>query len=47
MNDASRAVGVVASLISKETRASYIGDVRAEYARIIASHDHSADRSGG
>ncbi|HEX5279191.1 MAG TPA: methionine synthase [Micropepsaceae bacterium] len=39
VNDASRAVGVVASLISKETRASYIGDVRNEYARIIASHD--------
>ncbi len=39
VNDASRAVGVVASLISKETRASYIGDVRNEYAKIIASHD--------
>ena len=39
VTDASRAVGVVASLISKETRASYIGDVRSEYARIIASHD--------
>ena len=39
VTDASRAVGVVASLISKETRASFIGDVRTEYARIIASHD--------
>ncbi len=39
VNDASRAVGVVSSLISRETRASYIGDVRAEYARIMASHD--------
>src|SRR5947207_15962119 len=37
VNDASRAVGVVASLISKETRASFVGDVRSEYARIIAS----------
>src|SRR5882762_4501731 len=39
VTDASRAVGVVASLISKETRASFIGDVRSEYARLIASHD--------
>jgi 5-methyltetrahydrofolate--homocysteine methyltransferase len=39
VTDASRAVGVVASLISKETRASFVGDVRTEYARIIASHD--------
>jgi len=39
VTDASRAVGVVASLISKDTRASVITDVRAEYARIIASHD--------
>jgi 5-methyltetrahydrofolate--homocysteine methyltransferase len=44
VNDASRAVGVVASLISKETRASYVGDVRAEYARIIASHDTQRGR---
>ena len=44
VNDASRAVGVVARLISKETRASYIGDVRAEYARIIASHDTQRGR---
>ncbi|HXJ03286.1 MAG TPA: methionine synthase, partial [Micropepsaceae bacterium] len=40
VTDASRAVGVVSTLISKETRASYIGDVRNEYARIIASHDN-------
>ena len=39
VTDASRAVGVVASLISKETRASVITGVRDEYARIIASHD--------
>ncbi|HMI98056.1 MAG TPA: methionine synthase [Micropepsaceae bacterium] len=39
VTDASRAVGVVASLISKETRATFIGDVRSEYARLIASHD--------
>jgi 5-methyltetrahydrofolate--homocysteine methyltransferase len=41
VTDASRAVGVVASLISKETRASVITDVRSEYARIIASHDNN------
>ena len=39
VNDASRAVGVVSNLISRETRASYIGEVRAEYARIVASYD--------
>jgi 5-methyltetrahydrofolate--homocysteine methyltransferase len=39
VTDASRAVGVVANLISKESRASFIGNVRSEYARIIASHD--------
>jgi 5-methyltetrahydrofolate--homocysteine methyltransferase len=39
VTDASRAVGVVASLISKETRPTFIGEVRSEYARIIASHD--------
>jgi 5-methyltetrahydrofolate--homocysteine methyltransferase len=39
VTDASRAVGVVARLISKETRASYIGEVRTEYARIMAAHD--------
>jgi len=44
VNDASRAVGVVASLISKETRAAYIGDIRTEYARIIASHDSQRGR---
>jgi 5-methyltetrahydrofolate--homocysteine methyltransferase len=41
VTDASRAVGVVASLISKDTRASVITDVRSEYARIIASHDNN------
>jgi len=39
VTDASRAVGVVANLISKETRASFIGKLRDEYAAIIASHD--------
>src|SRR5882724_1511774 len=39
VTDASRAVGVVSTLISKESRGPYIGDVRTEYAKIIASHD--------
>jgi 5-methyltetrahydrofolate--homocysteine methyltransferase len=38
VNDASRAVGVVAALLSRENRARTIGDVRAEYARIAAAH---------
>jgi 5-methyltetrahydrofolate--homocysteine methyltransferase len=39
VTDASRAVGVVANLLSKEARVSYIDDVRKEYARISAAHD--------
>ena len=38
VNDASRAVGVVSSLLSPETRARSIGDVRDEYARVAAAH---------
>jgi 5-methyltetrahydrofolate--homocysteine methyltransferase len=38
VNDASRAVGVVSALLSRETRQRMIGDVRAEYARIAAAH---------
>jgi len=38
VNDASRAVGVVASLLSRETRGRVIDEVRAEYARIAAAH---------
>ena len=38
VNDASRAVGVVSSLLSAETRANTINEVRAEYARIAAAH---------
>ncbi len=38
VNDASRAVGVVSALLSRETRARTVGDVRAEYARIAAAH---------
>jgi 5-methyltetrahydrofolate--homocysteine methyltransferase len=38
VNDASRAVGVVSSLLSRETRARVVTEVRAEYARIAAAH---------
>ncbi len=38
VNDASRAVGVVSSLLSSETRARTVNEVRAEYARIAAAH---------
>jgi 5-methyltetrahydrofolate--homocysteine methyltransferase len=38
VTDASRAVGVVSSLLSPETRANTINEVRAEYARIAAAH---------
>jgi 5-methyltetrahydrofolate--homocysteine methyltransferase len=38
VNDASRAVGVVSALLSPETRARTVNEVRAEYARIAAAH---------
>jgi 5-methyltetrahydrofolate--homocysteine methyltransferase len=38
VNDASRAVGVVSSLLSRATRENTINEVRAEYARIAAAH---------
>jgi 5-methyltetrahydrofolate--homocysteine methyltransferase len=38
VNDASRAVGVVSALLSQESRQRYVGDIRAEYARIAAAH---------
>ena len=38
VNDASRAVGVVSALLSRESRPRYVGEVRAEYARIAAAH---------
>ncbi len=43
VNDASRAVGVVASLLSREARARTIGATRAEYARIAAAHARGED----
>jgi 5-methyltetrahydrofolate--homocysteine methyltransferase len=38
VNDASRAVGVVASLMSRDARTRTVTEVRAEYARIAAAH---------
>ncbi|MFZ2067555.1 MAG: methionine synthase [Xanthobacteraceae bacterium] len=38
VNDASRAVGVVSSLLSREGKQRVISDIRAEYARIAAAH---------
>ena len=38
VNDASRAVGVTAALMSREQRPGYVTDIRAEYARIAAAH---------
>ena len=41
VNDASRAVGVVASLLSRETRDATIAEVRAEYRRVAEAHERS------
>jgi 5-methyltetrahydrofolate--homocysteine methyltransferase len=38
VNDASRAVGVVSALLSRDQRERYVNDVRAEYVRIAAAH---------
>src|SRR4051794_5949773 len=38
VTDASRAVGVAQSLMSKEARPGYVADIRTEYARIAAAH---------
>ena len=41
VNDASRAVGVVSSLLSPETRAATIQSVRAEYRKVAEAHERS------
>jgi 5-methyltetrahydrofolate--homocysteine methyltransferase len=38
VNDASRAVGVVATLMSRQNRDAYVAETRTEYARIAAAH---------
>ncbi|MBB4050562.1 5-methyltetrahydrofolate--homocysteine methyltransferase [Devosia subaequoris] len=41
VNDASRAVGVVSNLLSDETKATFIEQVRAEYAKATAAHERA------
>nr|WP_314260075.1 methionine synthase [uncultured Devosia sp.] len=41
VNDASRAVGVVGSLLSKDSKVSFIADIRAEYAKAAAAHERA------
>jgi 5-methyltetrahydrofolate--homocysteine methyltransferase len=43
VTDASRAVGVVSSLISPDARGRIIADVRADYAKIAAAHARSQE----
>jgi 5-methyltetrahydrofolate--homocysteine methyltransferase len=43
VSDASRAVAVAAALVSREARAAYIADTRAEYARIAEAHGRSQE----
>ena len=38
VNDASRAVGVVSALLSKEQRPAYVADVKAEYEKVARRH---------
>jgi 5-methyltetrahydrofolate--homocysteine methyltransferase len=44
VNDASRAVGVAAALVSREKRDGYVAGIRAEYARIAETHARSEQR---
>jgi len=41
VNDASRAVGVVSNLLSSDTKADFIAQVRADYARAAAAHERA------
>jgi len=41
VTDASRAVGVVSSLLSPENRDGYVADIRTEYAKVAAAHARS------
>ncbi len=41
VTDASRAVGVVSSLLSPEAKGAYVETVRAEYAKVAAAHARS------
>jgi 5-methyltetrahydrofolate--homocysteine methyltransferase len=44
VNDASRAVGVTAALLSPHKRADYIAGIRTEYARIAETHARSEEQ---
>ena len=46
VNDASRAVGVVSSLLTPETRDATIEAVRAEYRKVAQAHERSEVRQG-
>jgi len=41
VHDASRAVGVVSALLSKEQRPAYVADIKAEYEKVAAKHAQS------
>ncbi|HEX4296498.1 MAG TPA: vitamin B12 dependent-methionine synthase activation domain-containing protein, partial [Devosia sp.] len=41
VHDASRAVGVVSALLSKEQRPAYVADIKAEYQKVAARHAES------
>jgi 5-methyltetrahydrofolate--homocysteine methyltransferase len=43
VTDASRAVGVAAALMGRDSRAKYVGEVRDEYARIASAHARSQE----
>ncbi len=43
VTDASRAVGVVSQLMSKQLSGAYVGEVRDEYARIAVAHARAED----
>ena len=43
VTDASRAVGVTSVLMGRDTRASYVGEIRGEYAKIAAAHARSQE----
>ncbi|KAA5599869.1 methionine synthase [Blastochloris sulfoviridis] len=45
VTDASRAVGVAASLLNPQTRGSYIADLKSEYAKIAEAHARGTMRN--
>src|SRR5690606_26248470 len=44
VTDASRAVGVVSSLLSPENRGQYVADIRDEYAKMAAAHANARQK---